>query len=573
MSSLVEKELALTADEKRALLADLLRKKAAEPTKVPLSFAQQRLWLLAQLDPHSAVYNIPRALRLRGELNIDALSQTLNAILARHSVLRGSFALLEGKPVQQIAPHLEIDLSVVDISHLPESQQEDDVGRRVAEEAKRPFDLTRAPLLRAALIRLNGQHHVLLLTMHHIVSDGWSMGVFVKEMAAIYELIVQERSPALVELPIQYSDFARWQREYLQGEILDQHLGYWRAQLVNAPAALNLPVARPRPAMQTFRGRNLTSTLSQELTDAVVELSRSEGVTLFMTLLAAFQTLLHRYSGQDDIVVGSPIAGRNRPETEDLIGFFVNSLPFRTTLSGNPTFRELLGRVKEVALGAYAHQDLPFEKIVEELQPERSLSYSPIFQVMFALQNQPRAKFALTGLNVELLTREADSAKFDLTWFITETETGLACWIEYNTDLFDKHTVARFLQHYKNLLGSIVANPNRRLSELTLLGDEERNQLLDESSDTQVEFPTNLCMQHLFELQVERTPQAIALACGADRLTYSQLNARANQLARYLWKLGIGPEDRVGICFGRTTEMVIAVLAAMKAGAAYLPLD
>src|SRR6266851_2615128 len=410
MSHSLQNGLDLSADERRALLADLLRQQAERARTAPLSFAQQRLWLLAQIEPDSAAYNISRALHMQGELNVPALRQTFNTIVARHDVLRGCFDLIDGGPVQLIAPHLEIDIPVVDLEQLPESERQREVARLVTAEARRPFDLARGPLLRTSLLKLSSQDHVLLLTMHHIVSDGWSLGILVKEMAAIYQAIIEHRQVDLTELPIQYADFARWQREWLQGEVLEDQLGYWRQHLAGAPVVLNLPVANPRRSMQTFSGGRCFRRLSAAQIVALVGLSRREGATLFMTLLAAFETLLYRYSGQEDLVVGTPIAGRNRAETEELIGFFVNTLPLRTSLAGNPTFRELLRRVRETALGAYAHQDLPFERMVEELQPERDLSRNPLTQVMFALQNIPRGQLSLPRLTLSALKLDSETA-------------------------------------------------------------------------------------------------------------------------------------------------------------------
>ncbi|OLE00767.1 MAG: hypothetical protein AUI36_44290 [Cyanobacteria bacterium 13_1_40CM_2_61_4] len=573
MGSTFQNGFDLSAEEKRALLADLLREKTARAKTVPTSFAQQRLWFLSRLEPDSPAYNIPRPLRIHGELNVSVLRQTFNGILARHAVLRGSFDLVAGEPVQLIAPHLEIDLPVIDLEVLTVGEREAEVSRLAIADAERPFDLTQAPLLRLSLLRLSSQEHVLLLTMHHIISDGWSMGILVGEMTVIYQALNTEQPINLPELQIQYADFARWQREWLQGEMLDQHLSYWTQQLGGAPAVLDLPVARPRPATQTMRGSHFAIDLSSKLTGALVELSRREGVTLFMTLLAAFQTLLYRYSGQEDLVIGTPIAGRNRAELEGLIGFFVNSLPLRTNLSGNPSFRRLLRRVRETALSAYAHQDLPFEKIVEAVQPPRSLSYPPIFQVMFVLQNQPAAAFSLPGLSISPLKREFDTAKYDLTLFMTESNDTLSCWLEYNTDLFEESTVRRLLEHFETLLASVVANPDQRIALLPLLKDSERQQLLVEWNDTQAAFPRNHCIHQLFEQQVERTPDAVAVVFKGDQLTYRELNTRANRLAHYLRAHGVGPEVTVGICVERSFEMIVGLLGILKAGGAYLPLD
>ncbi len=573
MSSTIQNGVELSAAEKRTLLADLLREKAARAQTAPVSFAQQRLWFLSRLEPESSAYNIPRPLRINGALDAEILSRTFNMILARHSVLRGSFELVNGEPVQVIAPHLEIELPLIDLQVLPPDEREAEISRLTIADADRAFDLTRAPLLRVSLLKLDQQEHVLLLNMHHIVSDGWSIGILVRELGAIYRAISSGAAVDLPPPPIQYADFARWQRGWLQGDVLEKHLEYWKQQLSGAPAVLDLPAARPRPALQTMRGAHRTALLPRTLSDALSELSRSEGVTLFMTLLAAFQTLLFRLSGQDDLVIGTPIAGRNRAELEGLIGFFVNSLPLRTSLAGDPRFRDVLTRVKETALGAYAHQDLPFEKIVEGLQPSRSLSYPPLFQIMFALQNQPATAFNLAGLDVTHVKREFDTAKFDLTLFVTEHDEGLGCWLEYNTDLFDAATVERLLVQFETLLEGVVNNPEQRVSQLPILKDEERQQLLVEWNDTRIEFPERQAVHELFEIQAARTPDAIALVCGSERLTYQQLNQRANQLAHYLRRLGVGPEQRVGICLPRTAEMLIAVLATLKAGAAYVPLD
>src|SRR6266568_4915255 len=370
----------------------------------------------------------------------------------------------------------------------------------------------------------------------------------------------------------QYADFAQWQRDSLQGHSVNEHIEYWRKQLAGAPAVLDLSITKSRPAMQTFRGAHLTKMLPRDLNEAIAEFSRREGVTVFMTLLAVFKILLYRYSGQDDVVVGSPIAGRNREETENLIGFFVNSLPLRTTFSGDLSFRELLSRVKETALGAYAHQDLPFEKIVEELQPERSLSYPPIFQVMFALQNQPRAAFSLPGLLVEPLKRETDSAKFDMTFFATETANGLACWLEYNPDLFEHAAIERLLRHFATLAEAAMTKLNTPVAELPLMDADEGQQLLVTTNATATEFAP-LCLHRILEAQVERSPDSVAAVFEQQQLTYAELNRRANQLANYLRRRGVGPEVLIGVCLERSVEMVVALLAVLKAGGAYVALD
>ena len=445
--------------------------------------------------------------------------------------------------------------------------------RLAAEEFRRPFDLAHGPLLRVNLLRLGDKEHILLLTLHHIISDGWSMGILVQEMATLYEAFSHGTVPSLPELPIQYADFAEWQREWLQGEVLESQISYWKEQLGGNLPIVELPTDHPRPAVQTYRGKRKSRVLRKTLHEALKALSQREGVTLFMTLLAAFQTLLHRYTGQDDIIVGSATANRNRLEIEGLIGFFVNTLVLRTDLSGNPTFRELLKRVREVALGAYAHQDLPFDKLVEELQVPRDLSYNPLFQVMFVLQNAPMEPLQLSGLTLSPLEAETDTAKFDLTLELTEGPEGLTSSIEYNTDLFDSDTIERMVGHFQTLLQGIVANPDARLSELPLLTEPERHQLLVEWNATQTDYPRDKCIHELFEEQVERTPDAVALVFEDQRLTYRELNRRANQLAHYLRKLGVGPEVLVGICMERSLEMVVGLLGILKAGGAYVPLD
>lgn len=573
MSSVLKNGAELSAEEKRALLADLLREKAARAKVVPTSFAQQRLWFLNRLEPASPAYNIPRPLRIHGDLDAEVLRETFNRILARHEVLRGKFELAESQPVQVIASQLEIELPVVDLRHLSEAEREKEVSKLAVADAERPFDLSQAPLLRFKLLKLAPREHVLLLTMHHIISDGWSMGILVREMGAIYQALRSGQTIELAPLKIQYADFARWQRDWLKDEVLDEQLGYWRPHLAGAPAVLNLPIASSRPRIQTITGSHITKQLDSKLTNALRELSRREGATLFMTLLAAFKTLLYRYSGQDDLVVGSPIAGRNRQELEELIGFFVNSLPLRTSLAGNPTFRQLITRVRETALGAFAHQDLPFEKIVEATQPRRSLSYAPIFQVMFALQNQPSATFKLPGLEVAPLKREYDTSKFDLTLFMNEGAGGLECWLEYNTDIFASDSIERLLEHFETLLASVVSNPDRRIANLALLRDDEQQQLLVDWNDTAVDFPARNSVHEFFEAQAAKTPEAIALMCGQRQMNYAELNQRANQVARHLRTLGVGPESRVAICLPRSIEMVTAVLAVLKAGGAYVPLD
>ncbi len=546
----------------------------------PLSFAQQRLWFLNQMEPESPAYNQPKAIRLIGSLDVNALQKALDQIIARHEVLRTTFVSVDGMPLQVIADSRAVALPVIDLGAESEAARDAEVKRLLAETIRRPFDLSRDLMLRALLLRLHEAEHILLLVTHHIASDGWSTGVLHRELSALYQAFAAGEPPRLPELPVQYADFAVWQRQWLQGKTLDAQLAYWKKQLKLVPA-LELPSDRPRPLVQSFRGGRQFLVLSKDLSEGLKSLSRREGVTLFMILLAAFHTLLHRYTGQDDITVGSPIAGRTRAEIEGLIGFFVNTLVLRTDLSGNPSFRQLLDRVREVALGAYAHQDLPFEKLVEELQPERNLSHSPLFQVMFALQNVPRVAIELPGLTLSSMTVDSGTAKFDLFLSLHEETEALRGSLEYNTDLFDDATIHRMLNHFENLLKAVVANPDQRISGLALLTEGERHQVLVEWNATATDYPKDKPIHELFEAQAERSPDAVAVVFpltssghGKDKqLTYRELNIRANTLAHRLKKLGVGPEVRVGICVERSLEMVVGLLGILKAGGAYVPLD
>ncbi len=541
--------------------------------ELPLSYAQQRLWIIDQLEPNSALYNIPLAIRLTGRLNLPALRQAISDIIRRHEVLRTTFATSEGSPVQLISDTTETEFPLVDLSHLPAEEREAQARRLANQEAQRSFDLSLGPLFRVQVLRLSQTEHILLCTMHHIVSDGWSMGVLIREVAALYEAYSQGQPSPLPELPIQYADYAVWQRQWLTGEVLETQLSYWREQLAGAPAVLELPTDHPRPAVQSFRGAAHRIELSAELTEALRKLSRAEGVTLFMTLLSAFSVLLSRLSGQDDIVVGTPIANRTRVETEGLIGFFVNTLVLRTRVEAEENFRELLRRVREVTLGAYSHQEVPFEKLVEELQPDRDLSHSPLFQVMFVLQNAPREAGLLEELSLSRVEIEAAPAKFDLTLFVVETEHGLNGALQYNTDLFNEETIERLSHHFLTLLGAIIREPEQRVAELAILTPAERAQLLVEWNQTGTQYPSQSCIHELFEEQVERTPEAIAVVYKDERMTYAELNSRANQLAHYLRGMGVGPEVMVGICVERSVEMVVGLLGILKAGGAYVPLD
>ncbi|MEJ1935083.1 condensation domain-containing protein, partial [Nostoc sp. NIES-2111] len=464
----------------------------------PVSFAQQRLWFLEQLNPGNTIYNVPTAIRLTGSLNLTALEQTFNEILRRHEVFRTKFTVVDGQPLQAIVPSLTILLPVLDLKQLPVDQREAEAKRIISAEIERPFDLSSLGLLRVMLFALSQTEHILLLNMHHIICDDWSMGLLIGELSVIYTAFAQNQSSVrhstqtpLPELPLQYADFAHWQRQWLQGEILQTQLAYWRSQL-NGISMLDLPVDKKRTNIQNYQGAIEFIELPPQLTHALEALSQQESATLFMTLLAAFQILLYRYTNQDDITVGSPIANRNRSEIEGLIGFFVNSLVLRTNLSGNPTFKELLSRVRDVTLEAYKHQDLPFEKLVEELHPERNLSHHPLFQVVFGFQNAPMSALKLPDLIPSFINIDLQKTRFDLElhlwkcsqdfrslwggdWEFSEGVRGV---IVYNTDLFDKSTITRLLRHFKTLLSSIVKNPQQSITDLQLLNHDQQNQIL-----------------------------------------------------------------------------------------------
>ena len=537
---------------------------------VPLSFAQQRLWFLEQLGDSN--YLVPATLRLVGPLDVDALERSLNEIVARHDALRTTFTAIDGQPMQVIAPRQPLTLLTLDLRHLPDDERAVEI-RRLREEALRPFSLERGPLFRASLLRVAEEEHLLLLAMHHIVSDGWSLGVLIREMATLYENFVEGTTPNLPELPIQYADFAVWQRQWLSGEVLERQLQYWKEQLGNNPPVLELPTDHSRPVVPTYKGSFVTCEISSNLVEALKDLSRREGVSLYMTLLAAFKILLARYAGQDHVIVGTPIANRNQIDIENLIGFFVNTLVLRTDLSGNPRFDKLLQQIREVTLGAFAHQDVPFEKLVEELQPERDMSRTPLFQVMFSLQNSPMPEMKLSQVTMTLLQDDSTTAAFDLTLDVTERGAAMDCLLEYSTEIFEPSTAQRILNHYMNLLEAIVVNPHQRVRELPLLTQSEREQLLVEWNNTAGKHDYETCVHRLFEAQAEAKPEALAVVFGEQRVTYAELNGRANQLAHYLKELGVGPETCVGILLERSTEMAVALLGILKAGGAYVAFD
>lgn len=543
---------------------------------IPLSFYQQGLWVLSQLLPDTSLYHVPKGLRLTGDLDIPALRKALNHLVMRHEALRTSFAITDGVPSQVITEVVTLDLPVVDLSHIEAAEREAEAHRLLAADARRPFDLANGPLIRASLYRLQDSEHILLVTLHHIITDGWSMGIFERELSALYEAFIKDEPSPLPELTVQYPDYALWHREWFQKEAYEPQLAYWKNVFKTEPPALELPADHPRPAIQAhsvFRGVKRRLKLSRELTRKLKALCQKEEATLFMLLLAAYQTLLHRYTGEDDIVVGSPIAGRCLAETEQLIGLFINALALRVDLAGDPSFSELIRRVKEVALGAYAHQDLPFEMLVKEVRPGRSLAHNPLFQVMFVLQSDPTTVRPVGNLQMSHVQVENIAANFDLTLDVVERDGQLECMFECNADLFDEDRITRLLGHFNNLLEGIAENPQQRLSKLPLLSEAERRQLLVEWTDTAKPYPANSSVQELFEKQVELSPDAIALRFGNEELSYRQLNARANQLAHYLKSRGVSAEARIGVCLERSADLIVSLLAILKAGGAYVPLD
>jgi amino acid adenylation domain-containing protein len=591
----VERRLeALSPKQRRLVELRLARERASaagdpagEPIPVqprdgrpfPLSFSQQRLWFLDQLEPGSSWYNMPISLRLRGPLDIRALGSALAELERRHEALRTTFEFAgegeEDAAVQLVGSPSGLPLHIIDLRCLPPEAREAEMLRRARAEAGRPFDLARGPLVRAILLAAGEEEHALILNQHHIICDGWSLGVLVREMSALYGAFSHRLPSPLPMLPVQYADFAVWQRRLLSGPVLDGLLSWWKDQLAGLPPLLELPTDRPRPAVQTFRGATLPVVLPPGTAAAVQALSRRSGTTPFMTLLAAFLALLHRSARLDDLAVGSPIANRGRAEIEGLIGFFVNTLVLRADLAGDPPFGELLARVQAVAAGAYAHQDLPFERLVEELEPERQLSHNPLFQVMFLLQNAPMPELAVSGLTLGSLPLGGDTSKFDLSLYFWEGNSDFSSYFEYNSDLFDRATVARMADHFALLLGGALADPDVRLSALPLLAPAERRQVLRDWNETAADYPREACLHHFFAAQAVRTPDAVAVMGwqGGERLTYADLASRASRLARRLRGLGVGPDVPVAVCLRRSPAMAVAVLATLEAGGPYVPVD
>jgi amino acid adenylation domain-containing protein len=569
---------------KKAILDALLNQEGMAPAEdriprrqangpAPLSFSQRRLWFFDQFEPASFAYNLLTAVSLHGRLDISALQKAFVEMVRHHEALRTTFDFHDGQPIQVINEHHSIPLRQIEITHLSGAEQQEQIRGLLREQALQPFDLKRGPLLRITLIRLASEEHVLAMAMHHIVSDGWSMKVLVEEIVALYQAYSTGRAPDLPPLPVQYADFAEWQRNWLQGERLTQQLEYWKQQLGPSPAMLELPADHPRPAVQTYNGADFTFAFSPSLSQSLKTLARKEGVTLFMVLLAAFKVLLHRYTSQQEIIVGLPIANRQRKELEGLIGFFINTLAVRTTVSDDLSFHEFLDRVRETALGAYAHQDLPFEYLVEQFQPERNLSHSPLVQVIFSFEAAPPRMTEVPGLAVTILDKENRAAKFDLSLYASDRGSEVVGTLEYNIDLFNEDRIERMAGHLLTILSAVVADPAQRISDLPLLTRHERYQMLTAWNATEAPYPQQLCAHHLFEAQVRCTPNSPAIVFENQELTYSQLNSRANQVARYLASLGARPGEIVGIFMERSLEMVVAVLGIVKSGAACLPLD
>lgn len=545
----------------------------ARDGKQPLSFAQQRLWFLHQLLPASPAYNMLTALHLKGSLNIAAFEQSINEIVCRHEALRTTFTMENGQPVQCIAAPTPFKLSLVNWEHLSPTEQLAQTQQFAIIEAQKPFDLAQFPLFKIILIRFNNEEQVLLLKMHHIIYDGWSLSLFIRELSTLYAAFSTGVQHQLPKLPIQYADFAVWQRQWLTGKVLERQLNYWKQHLADAPISLELPTDKTRPPIPTFRGSSVPFRVDSNLIQRLKDLSQKSEGTLFMTLLAVFTILLSRYTDQSDIVIGSAIANRNRQEIEPLIGFFVNTLALRINLSSHPTFEELLAQVRQVTLNAYAHQDLPFEMLVEKLQPERNLGINPLVQVGFTLQNAPIEAWNLAGLSVNQINLPLNNVRFDLEVHCWEKSLGIEGTFVYSSDLFTRDTITRMVGHYQTLLSAIVAAPQQQVFNLPMLTQRERQQLLFEWNNTLRDDSNSQCIHQLFEAQVEQTPDAVAVVFADEQLTYHELNKKANKIAHHLLSLGVEPEVLIGLCVERSSEMLVGLLGILKAGGAYVPLD
>lgn len=581
----VEDRIANLSREKRDLLERVLQGRGARGTagqRIPrrsgdsparLSFAQRRLWFLNQMEPDSRAYNQPMAFRIAGHIGVDTVQAALDQIVSRHESLRSTIGMVSDGPVQTVHPARPVELNVVDLSSTSAADRGSRLDEALVAESRRPFDLTTDLMLRATLVRLGEEDHVLLFVIHHVATDGWSASLAIKEFSALNEEAVSHTTPSLPALPIQYADYAEWQIDTLTGEKLDSQVRYWRDQLNGASPMLELPLDHARPSTRSDRGARHIVAFPRTLTDSVEALSAQAGTTLFTTLLTAFQTLMYRYSGNVDVSVGTSVAGRMQVEAEPLIGFFVNTLAMRTDLSGNPAFTELLGRVREVAVGALSHQEVPFEKLVEELQPERTTSHTPLFQVVFVLQNTPDASLVIPNATIVPIEIDNKTSKFDLTLSLTNTPQGLTGYLEYSTDLFDASTTRRIADRFEVLLESIVASPDSPIDGLSLLRPSERKQIVEDWNDTARPYPSDRGVHQVFEEQVETTPDAVAVYFEGESLSYRELNERANQVAHRLKAFGVRRGDLVGICMTRCTDLIVATIGVLKAGAAYVPLS
>jgi amino acid adenylation domain-containing protein len=541
--------------------------------RIVLSFGQERLWFLYQMDPANPLYNLNTAARLMGVPDIDALEHSINEIISRHEILRTRYQTIDGQPFGVVDSALKLTIEVTDLLRLSEPDREPEALRISAEYFQQPFDLGQGPLIRASVLKLGERNYLLLLSMHHIISDGWSIGILFRELAALYESYSARKRASLSELPLQYSDFAYWQRQWLQGEALKNHLTFWKDYLSGANTILDLHTDRPRPPAQSFRGARQSFRIPSDVVDSIKSLAQQERATLFAALLPAFQTLLYRYTNQEDITVGTPVANRNKVEIENLIGFFVNTVAMRVDLSGDPIFRQLLGRAREAILEVQTHQEIPFERVVEEVQPKRELNRAPLFQVMFVLQNAPLPRLKLADLTLVPMEIDNGTAKFDLTLYMRETGRELTGSLAYNTDLFESTSIDRMIARFQTLLKSIAADADQRISKLALITSTQRRQLLTEYNQTDEAYPRDRLIHQLFEAQAETIPDALAIVYEKQNLTYGKLNKKANQLAHCLKSMGVGPETPVGICMEPSIETIIGILGIIKAGGAYAPID
>ena len=539
----------------------------------PTSYAQRRLWFLDQFDRGSPYYNIPTAIRITGPLDVQVLEDALNEIVARHEALRTVFIARDGEPYQVVYPEMRVQIPVVDLRDRPAEEREEEAMRLAREEARRSFDLSTGPMFRVLVIRLDAEDAIVVLNLHHIIADGWSMAVLVREVAILYDAFSRGKPSPLPELEIQYGDFAEWQREYLQGEVLEEQLSYWKQALDGLPPVLELPTDHPRPAVFSSRGASWSFRIPRELVEQVKRLAQRESATPFMAFLAAFEALLHRYSGQETIAVGTPVANRTQAEIEPLIGVFINTLVLRADFDPGMGFRELLHQTRERALSAYAHQDLPFEMMVDELQPERDMSHTPLFQVMFIMQNTPLQGSGqqVSDIHMRVLELDAGTATFDITYSLAEQATGMHVSVEYSTDLFGLSTIQRMARHYITLLEAIVADPDAPVSTLNLLTPEERHTILAEWNDTATPDRRDFTVHERFMEVAARQPDAIAVRYEGQGLTYAELDARSNQLAHLLREKGVGPETLVGVMMNKSPDLIVALMGILKAGGAISP--